>query len=125
LHVSTLGPEGVETATLKGSSKPPWRIEVSLGSRRYEATGGDLFTCLLEIRRDLELHGYLLCCMGALPDVWPSGLANQMSGGRLAYRHPSGRRPSLEDLVDVFHPAPCDQVVTVEIQEKMRGIHSE
>jgi len=41
-----------------------------------------------------------------------------MSGGRKAYRHHLGRRPTREDLVDVFDPASCEDVVTIDEQER-------
>jgi hypothetical protein len=59
-----------------------------------------------------------ICCLGARPDVFPSGMSSQMSGGRKAYRHHLGRRPTREDLVDVFDPASCEDVVTIDEQER-------
>lgn len=48
--------------------------------------------------------------------VFPSGMGRQMSNGRLAY--PLRRDPPLtdSDLVDIFAPAHCSEVGTVEDQ---------
>ena len=80
--------------------------------------GVDLFECLQGIRRHLESEGLLLCCQGARPDVFPSGVFRQMSNGRYAY--PLRRDPPLtdEDLVDIFAPADISEVGTVDDQRR-------
>ena len=76
----------------------------------------DLFECLNSVRRELEEDGLLLCCQGAIPNVFPSGMNRQMSSGRFAY--PLRRNPPLSDadLVDVFAPAQVSEVDTLEVQ---------
>lgn len=99
------------------ASQPPWSLGLTVGDREYRAQGRDLFDCLAALRRELELENRRICCAGALQDVFPSGMTRQMAGGRKAYRHSPGR-PSLSgDLVDIFEPADCQEVVTVAEQE--------
>lgn len=79
-----------------------------------ETTGGDVRNCFFDLRRQLEAHGILLCCMGARPDVWASGMLSQFTDGRMAYLHKEGVRPSRADEVDIFAPADAADVVTME-----------
>jgi len=60
----------------------------------------------------------LVCVQGARPDVHPSGMSSQMSGGRFAYRLHPGRRSTRDDLVDIFDPADCADVATVSGQRE-------
>ncbi|WP_372409554.1 hypothetical protein [Streptomyces luteireticuli] len=78
--------------------------------------GTNLFECLIKVRCALEADGFLLCCQGARPTVFPSGMERQMSNGRLAY--PLRRDPPLTgaDLVDIFLPAKPSTVGTVKDQ---------
>lgn len=78
--------------------------------------GVDLFECLKDLRKALEADGLFLCCQGARPLVFPSGMSRQMSNGRLAY--PLRRNPPLSDadLVDIFLPAEPAEVVSVDEQ---------
>lgn len=105
-------------------SEHPAVIVVRLGdekSRQYP--GADLFDCLLSLREDLESRGLLLCCQGARRNVSPSGMTRQMSNGRLAYVLLPGRQASDDDLVEVFAPAACDDVVAVvEQKEEVKKI---
>jgi hypothetical protein len=109
---------GEVTVTLRFTRREPWRVEVVTpsGSVVSGASSADRFHALLDVRRQLEPLGLQLCCNGARLDVWPSGMVGQMSGGRNAYLRPVGRAPDGRDLVDVFDPAPCDRVGTVEAQ---------
>jgi hypothetical protein len=106
----------VRQAELVYSTAPPWRLEVTLDNGTVlHASENDLFECLVAVRRQLEREGILLCCEGARCDVFPSGMARQMAGGRKAYRHfaNAGRRP---ELVDIFTPTDCSEVCTVDRQ---------
>lgn len=80
--------------------------------------GSDLFECLKGARLALEEEGFLICCQGSRPMVFPSGMGRQMSNGRLAY--PLRRTPPLTDadLVDIFAPAEFVEVGTVEMQRQ-------
>ncbi|MGI5426000.1 hypothetical protein [Streptomyces sp. CA-179760] len=82
--------------------------------RVYEEV--DLLECLKSARRDLEDMGLLLCCQGARLNVFPSGMTRQMTEGRLAYSLKAGKIPSDDDLVDIFAPADCSEVATLEDQ---------
>lgn len=88
--------------------------------RSFRADGPDLWNAFLALRKNLESEGIMLCCNGARPDVWPSGMAGQMGDGRSAYKARPGKRPSRDDLVDILAPTPCSEVVTVEEQVRAR-----
>jgi hypothetical protein len=97
------------------SAMPSLRITRASGAVTTH-TGSDLFECLKEVRLMIEADNLLLCCQGARPTVFPSGMGRQMSNGRLAY--PLRRNPSLTDadLIDIFSPAPLSEVGTVAEQ---------
>ncbi|MEW1568938.1 hypothetical protein AB0454_39020 [Streptomyces sp. NPDC093509] len=76
----------------------------------------DLLECFKSARRDLENRGLLLCCQGARSNVFPSGMTRQMTDGRLAYSLEAGKELSDDDLVDIFAPADCSEVVSLEDQ---------
>jgi hypothetical protein len=91
--------------------KSPWRFAGAYA-------GFDLLECLEVLRRELEEDNLLLCCQGARPTVFPSGMTRQMSNGRLAY--PLRRFPPLTDadLIDIFAPAQFSEVGTIEEQRQ-------
>ena len=78
----------------------------------------DLFDALVALRNELYAMGCLLLCAGARPDVYPSGVARSMSGGRMAYVCEIGK--SAHAIVDIFSPALAEEVGTVEEQESYR-----
>jgi hypothetical protein len=115
LHVGGSG--GSQVAEVTVATRPPWTVRLVLADGLVaEAVAADLFSALEEVRRQVEATGLTVCCQGARPDVFPSGMARQMAGGRRAYRLRAGKRPDRADLVDIFAPASCDDVVTVDEQ---------
>lgn len=108
----------LRSCRIRFSLGPPWwvRIVMEDGQER-EAAGEDLFECLLAIRAGLEQDGMLLCCQGARLDVHPSGMSRHSTGGRLAYRLSSHRKPTREDIVDIFDRADPATVGTVAAQQ--------
>lgn len=94
----------------------PWGLRLVVEDREFRSHGEDLFESLGSLRRLLEAEDRLLCVAGARGDVFPSGMSRQMSGGRKAYRVVRGRRPGRNDLVDIFDPASCDEVMGVDDQ---------
>jgi hypothetical protein len=119
--LSTLGIAGEQAqVSLEISDNQPVGIKMSddeLGT--VEFNGVDLFDCLINVRKLLELNGRLLCCQGASSSVIPSGMTRQMTNGRLAYRLRSdGAALSDDDLVDIFAPAECSEVVDVAEQRR-------
>src|SRR6266511_1320895 len=115
----SLSREGdISAGELDVSALPPWTVSIQSEGSSYSAEGRDLFEAFLAVREQLERRGALVCCAGALPNVWPSGMSVQMSGGRLAYRLYSDRRSNARDLIDIFSPAGCEDVVTVEVQRR-------
>ena len=115
--VALVTSNGVEQARFVISTRPPWFVRLVWTAEELEAEGRDLFECLTAIRRELDPRGVKVCCVGAREDVYPSGMARQMGGGRRAYVHHLGRHPTQDDLVDIFDPADPEAVVTVVEQE--------
>jgi hypothetical protein len=115
----------VHRARVSVATRPPWWLRLAFGGREYAAEADDLFECLRMVRAELEPEGWRICCLGARPDVFPSGMSSQMSGGRKAYRHARERRPTRDDLVDILDPADCAEVATLAEQElvmrRLRG----
>jgi len=95
------------------TSEPICRV--SVGSAVFEAA--DLFGALVLLRASLEKNGRFIACNGARRDVFPSGMAREMSRGRKAYILKPGVRPSREDLVDIFDRADADRIGTVSEQQ--------
>ncbi len=96
-----------------------YRLELTapeIGVRAADAS--DVFECLRRLRTNLDREGTRLCCNGARLNVWPSGMARDMGGGWKAYVLQIGRRASVKDLVDIFDPAPIEDVATVEEQRR-------
>lgn len=103
--------------TFERRSDDSYRVSIdyeSDGNARGE--GSDLYVALREARRSLDASGVKLLCNGSRPNVRPSGMGSQMSGGRKACAHTLGRATSMEDLRDILAPAPAEEVGTVEEQ---------
>ena len=107
-----------EIVTLEVNEPPlqPWLLLRRADGSENRHYGPDLFECLKDLRHTLEKDGLLLCCQGARPLVFPSGVSRQMGNGRMAY--PLRRVPPLSeaDLIDIFQPADVAEVGTVEEQ---------
>jgi hypothetical protein len=72
------------------------------GHPKREFSNGDLFDSLISLRKALEESGIQILCAGARPDVFPSGMSRNMSGGRKAYITKLGNPALLINLVDIF-----------------------
>lgn len=97
--------------------KSSYHLELAapeIGTRSTDAS--DVFECMCQLRARLDREGIRLCCNGARPDVWPSGMARDMGGGLRAYVLELGRRASIDDLVDIFDAAPIEDIASVEEQ---------
>lgn len=106
-----------DTVCLEIHDTSPAALVLVLGdgvTHRFEEE--DLFVCLRDVRRYLELDDWLLCCQGARSDVFPSGLLRQMSNGRQAYALVAERPVCQEDVVDVFAATESSKVATVDGQ---------
>ncbi|MGW2185584.1 hypothetical protein [Streptomyces sp. NPDC001719] len=109
--------EVAEVIFISPSDAPPYELKVFRGDGSEASYPGDnLFACLLNLRRELEGQGLLLCCQGARRDVTNSGMQAQMTGGRFIYTFDAGSRKVNEETVDILAPARLDEVVTVEEQ---------
>ena len=120
VRLMAVGAAGEEVSVLlEIPDKPPLNVKlVRADGMSSDFVGSDLFECMIEIRRSLEEESLLLCCQGARPDVFPSGMARQMGDGRRAYILRPGVLLTDEDLVDIFAPAPSTAVVTVDQQRR-------
>ncbi len=85
----------------------------SIGQVHY---GDDYFTCLTALRRSIENESRQLLCNGCRINAVVSRMSRSMSRGRKAYLVTLGREAELEDLVDIFDPAPPDTVGKVNEQ---------
>lgn len=111
-----VGRDGTKVALeIDVSRTPPSVIRVRRGQGAVaEYTGSDLFNCLHGLRQVLEAEGLLLCCQGARPDVFPSGMDRQM--GEARHAHVLGLEARQEESVDIFAPADVGLVGTIEEQ---------
>jgi hypothetical protein len=120
LHLAAASEDGrQETLVLEVDDSGEPSIRLLRANQVSSVHGGsDLFECLKDVRLALEEEGLLICCQGARPTVFPSGMGRQMSNGRLAY--PLRRTPPLTDadLVDIFAPAQFVEVGTVASQRQ-------
>jgi len=71
-----------------------------------EASSSDYFEAFCRIREQLEPDGLIPFCYGASLNVFPSGMARDMSAGLSAYRLTIGRHASREDVVRIFDAGP-------------------
>lgn len=99
---------------------PPWTIRVTLpgDAAPRSFAGPDLFESLAMLRREAEARGDLVLCAGARRDVYPSRMARDMGGGRVAYVLRAGQPAAREDLIDIFAPAEASAVVGVDEQRR-------
>ena len=72
----------------------------------------EAFNAIQALRQYLEAKGYRLLCVGARPDVVPSGISRSMGGGRQAYFIRSGKQAT--ELIDIFDYAEPALVGTVQ-----------
>lgn len=112
------GPNGASVqVSLELADQTPTTLHMKVGdSVSQEFQASNWFNCLIEARLSLESEGFLLCCQGARPDVFPSGMLQQMNLGRFAYYLKSGASLSEDDVVDIFAPADISEVASVEDQ---------
>jgi hypothetical protein len=117
-QVRVVGPgRGSQVAEVTVATEPPWALRLVLADGSVaEVVAADLFEALEKVRLQLEADGLMVCCQGARADVFPSGMARQMGGGRRAYRLRRDRPVGPADLVDVLDPAQPGEVVTVAEQ---------
>ncbi len=118
-EVTIAGSSGIQAATLSLSNLgSDCLLTLKLADGRiWTAAEPDYFECLVSIRRSLEKNDLAICCQGARKDVWASGMARDMGAGLRAYVLKEGRKASIDDLVDIFDPAPAEVVATVAEQE--------
>ena len=111
----------VSRAGLTSPAVVAWRFEnpgwaVSIESAEFEpveAHADDAFEALCLVREQLEPHGWLLGVAGAQLDVWPSGMARDQGGGKVAYRMTID---GAMGVVDTFQPVDPATVTTVTHQ---------
>lgn len=88
---------------------------IGCDSKSFE--GSDLFDALISLRLSLEFDKRRIACNGSRPDVFPSGMAREMSRGRKAYILKIGVRPSREDVVDIFESSDPAELGSVGDQQ--------
>lgn len=104
----------VEPATFNCSNQSPWRLSLSLSSgAELSEEAADLFECLINLRTRLAEQGAVILCAGARKNVFPSSMARDMGGGRLAYRLTLGQQAKRDDLIDILASVSADQIADV------------
>lgn len=81
-----------------------------------DEVGADLFDALRNLRRKLELDGWLIAVQGARVDAYASGMVRDMLGARHVYLIQIGRHVAREHLVDIFAEADKRYLSTLEEQ---------
>ncbi len=93
-----------------------WRVSLSFENRLIVKESSDCFGALTEIRRELEKEDIKLLCYGSCKNVRPSGMSRDMGGGIKAYRYALGKKPEMNDLVNIFATGP--DVIPASIREQ-------
>jgi hypothetical protein len=110
------GIQRIGRCVLTFTTCPPWAISAECDKLgRIDVHGSDLFECLSQIRLQVEKIGCRLACNGSRLDVWPSGMARDMSGAKLAYEISSTMQ---KKLVRIFDEAPSEKLATVAEQKR-------
>lgn len=107
-------------ATIEWNMTDDYRWAVTIASDEFHAVhevADDAFEALCLARESLEPDGWLVGVAGAQVDVWPSGMARDQGGGKVAYRAGS------PDLVEVFEPVDPATVTTVARQQAAAETH--
>lgn len=78
--------------------------------------GTDVFSCLLDLRRQLEARGVWLCCNGSRRDAWASGMQRDMGRGMSVYLLEGVEKGVRPPQVRTLDAALCEHVVSVEDQ---------
>src|SRR5688572_30381318 len=105
--IHLIGGEDDEAATLATETRSgDCCIIFRFRDKVIEASSSDYFEAFCRIREQLELEGLIPFCYGASLNVFPSGMARDMSSGLSAYRLTIGRHASREDVVRIFDAGP-------------------
>jgi hypothetical protein len=101
--VHLIGGADDETATIAAAPVDGLcRITFRYRDKTLEADATDYFEAFCKIRTQLEGERLIPFCYGASLNVFPSGMARDMSAGMTAYRLTLGKKPSRGDLVRIF-----------------------
>ena len=107
-------------ATIEWHLTEDYRWAVSVVCTAFgtaEAQADDAFEALCLVREQLEPYGWRIGVAGSQRDVWPSGMARDQGGGKVAYRFES------PDIVEVFEPVAPETVTTVSQQQAAAEAH--
>jgi hypothetical protein len=118
IHVSHDGT--LHDATVQWDLLADYRWAVTINCPEFgtvHAEADDAFEALCVVREQLEPHGWRIGVAGAQVDVWPSGMARDQGGGKVAYRFGS------PELVEVFASVDPATVTTVDVQEAAANAH--
>jgi hypothetical protein len=87
------------------------------GRKKFES--GDLFDAFSELRKVAEGIGDTFLCNGSRVNVHPIGAMRDLGHGELAYvLNDDGKALDGSDEVNIFDPAPLDQIGTTEQQQR-------
>lgn len=110
----------VSTALLTVLERPNSSLQlVSEGFDSGVIEDEKVYYCLKKLHKKLDVLGIKLLCNGCRRDVRPSRMSIDMGGGTLAYKHVLGRKPTENDLVNIFDPTDdLESIVSVEEQDE-------
>lgn len=83
-----------------------------------QATAGDFFEAMVNLRGQLEQMGWRLLVKGSAINVAVSGMSRQMNGGIKAYTLDLGKPTTMSGLVNIFEPADEKEIATVAEQKE-------
>lgn len=111
-------PDGtMEECSVEISNGPNWKLVFrGAGLNKRPFTGSDLFAAFTSLRKTLEENEIQLLCVGARPDVFPSGMSRDMGGGRKAYVMKLGQ-PVRSEPVDIFDFSDVQLIGSVSEQQ--------
>ena len=106
-QIYLIGGADDETATFtEEEANGLCRLVCEYRGKRISAEAHDYFEALSNVRLELEKEGLIPFCYGASLNVFPSKMARQMGGGKVAYKMEMGKPAPRESLVRIFEQGP-------------------
>ncbi len=78
--------------------------------------GEDVFSALVDLRKQLESNNISILCEGSAVDVYPSPMQFSFGNTMKAYKMELGKQALNDNLVSIFDVIEQDRVATIEEQ---------
>ena len=122
--------ETIDMTVQVGGDRQTWTVQVhtieahghyrlslrSPAGETWSAEAGDVFWCLINLRKQVEPVGVFVCCNGARRDAGVSGMLADMGQGKRVYLLSGVGISERPPMVDTLAQAPCGEVVSVDEQ---------